>query len=131
MGTVLTLPYTISTTTKTIMLFEIISDNVDFMFTDVEEIGSSDVSICVNRIIKEYAPFTEDYASTPTRQVIRRIVNNCINSLYSISDQSQPICDSLSTVTPFNFLLFVCYVKTYFTHSVNLWKMVPPVITLF
>ena len=39
------------------MLFEIISDNVDFMFTDVEEIGTSDVSICVNRIIKEYAPF--------------------------------------------------------------------------
>ena len=63
------------------MLFEIISDNVDFMFTDVEEIGSSDVSICVNRIIKEYAPFTEDYASTPTRQVIRRIVRNCIATL--------------------------------------------------
>ena len=63
------------------MLFEIISDNVDFMFTDVEEIGTSDVSICVNRIIKEYAPFTEDYASTPTRQVIRRCVLNCLHVL--------------------------------------------------
>ena len=63
------------------MLFEIISDNVDFMFTDVHEIGSSDVSICVNRIIKEYAPFTEDYASTPTRQVIRRCVLNCLHVL--------------------------------------------------
>ena len=37
------------------MLYEIISDNVDFMFTDVKEIGTSDVSICDNRIIKEYA----------------------------------------------------------------------------
>jgi len=63
------------------MLFEIISDNVDFMFTDVHEIGTSDVSICVNRIIKEYAPFTEDYASTPTRQVIRRCVLNCLHVL--------------------------------------------------
>ncbi len=63
------------------MLYEIISENVDFMFTDVEEIGTSDVSICVNRIIKEYAPFTEDYASTPTRQVIRRMVNNCLATL--------------------------------------------------
>ena len=68
------------------MLFEIISDNVDFMFTDVDSIGTSDVSICVNRIIKEYAPFTEDYASTPTRQVIRRIVNNCINSLNDLHE---------------------------------------------
>ena len=68
------------------MLFEIISDNVDFMFTDVEEIGTSDVSICVNRIIKEYAPFTEDYASTPTRQVIRRMVNNCINTLNDLHE---------------------------------------------
>ena len=63
------------------MLFEIISDNVDFMFTDVDSIGTSDVSICVNRIIKEYAPFTEDYASTPTRQVIRRCVLNCLHVL--------------------------------------------------
>ena len=63
------------------MLFEIISDNVDFMFTDVHEIGTSDISICVNRIIKEYAPFTEDYASTPTRQVIRRCVLNCLHVL--------------------------------------------------
>ena len=68
------------------MLFEIISDNVDFMFTDVEEIGSSDVSICVNRIIKEYAPFTEDYASTPTRQVIRRMVNNFISTLNDLHE---------------------------------------------
>lgn len=68
------------------MLFEIISDNVDFMFTDVEEIGSSDISICVNRIIKEYAPFTEDYASTPTRQVIRRCVRNCLSSLNDLHE---------------------------------------------
>ena len=63
------------------MLFEIIQENVDFMFTDVEEIGTSDVSICVNRIIEEYAPYTEQFASTPTRQVIRRVVNNCIATL--------------------------------------------------
>ena len=63
------------------MLFEIIQENVDFMFTDVEEIGTSDVSICVNRIIEEYAPYTEQFASTPTRQVIRRMVNNCVATL--------------------------------------------------
>ncbi len=63
------------------MLFEIISDHVDFMFTDVEEIGSSDVSICVNRIIRDYAPLTENFASVPTRQVIRRMVNTALNSL--------------------------------------------------
>ena len=68
------------------MLFEIISDNVDFMFTDVDSIGTSDVSICVNRIIKVDAPFTEDYASTPTRLVIRRIVNNCISTLNDLHE---------------------------------------------
>jgi len=68
------------------MLFEIISDNVDFMFSDVDSIGTSDVSICVNRIIREYAPFTEDYASTPTRQVIRRIVNNCLATLNDLHE---------------------------------------------
>lgn len=63
------------------MLFEIIQANVDFYFTDAHEIGSSDISCCVNSIIKEYAPFTEDYYSTPTRQVIRRCVQNCLNVL--------------------------------------------------
>ena len=63
------------------MLFEIIHDHVEFMFTDVEEIGTSDVSCCVNSIIRDYAPYTEQFASTPTRQVIRRAVNNCIASL--------------------------------------------------
>ena len=65
------------------MLFEIIQDNVDYMFTNgyEDEIGTSDVSICVNRIIEEYAPYTEQFASTPTRQVIRRVVNNCIATL--------------------------------------------------
>jgi len=63
------------------MLFEIIQENVDFMFTDVEEIGTSDVSICVNRIIEEYAPYTEQFASTPTRREIRRVVNNCVATL--------------------------------------------------
>ena len=63
------------------MLFEIIQENVDFMFTDVEESGTSDVSICVNRIIEEYAPYTEQFASTPTRREIRRVVNNCIATL--------------------------------------------------
>jgi len=63
------------------MLFEIISDHVDFMFTDVEEIGSSDVSICVDRIIRDYTPYTEQFASTPTRQAIRRMVNHGIQSL--------------------------------------------------
>ena len=68
------------------MLFEIISDNVDFMFTDVEEIGTSDVSICVNRIIRDYAPYTEQFASTPTRQVIRRMVNHAISSLEDLHE---------------------------------------------
>ena len=63
------------------MLFEIIQETVDFMFTDVEEIGTSDVSICVNSIIEEYAPYTEQFASTPTRREIRRVVNNCIATL--------------------------------------------------
>ena len=61
------------------MLFEIISDNVDFMFTDVEEIGSSDVSCCVNAVINDYAPLTTQYASTPTRREIRRAVNYAIS----------------------------------------------------
>ena len=68
------------------MLFEIISDNVDFMFTDVESIGTGDVSICVNRIIEEYAPYTEQFASTPTRQVIRRMVNHGISSLEDLHE---------------------------------------------
>ena len=68
------------------MLFEIISDNVDFMFTDVEEIGTSDVSICVNRIIRDYAPYTDQFASTPTRQVIRRMVSHAISSLEDLHE---------------------------------------------
>ena len=61
-------------------LFNIIRLNVEFFFEDVEEIGSSDVSCCVNAVINDYAPLTEQYASTPTRQAIRRLVN------YAISD---------------------------------------------
>ena len=68
------------------MLFEIISDNVDFMFTDVEEIGSSDVSICVDRVIRDYAPYTDQFASTPTRQVIRRAVQCCLQSLETLHE---------------------------------------------
>ena len=68
------------------MLFEIISDNVDFMFTDVEEIGSSDVSICVDRVIRDYAPYTDQFASTPTRQVIRRAVQCCLHSLETLHE---------------------------------------------
>jgi hypothetical protein len=71
------------------MLFEIIQENVDFMFTDVEEIGTSDVSICVNRIIEEYAPYTEQFASTPTRQVIRRMVNNCVATLGDLCESQR------------------------------------------
>ena len=61
-------------------LFDIIRLNVEFFFEDVEEIWSSDVSCCVNAVINDYAPLTERYASTPTRQAIRRLVN------YAISD---------------------------------------------
>ena len=61
-------------------LLDIIRLNVEFFFEDVEEIGSSDVSCCVNAVINDYAPLTEQYASTPTRQTIRRLVN------YAISD---------------------------------------------
>ena len=62
-------------------LFDIIRLNVQFFFEDVEEIGSSDVSACVNAVINEYAPLTEQYASTPTRQAIRRLVNYAIMDL--------------------------------------------------
>ena len=61
-------------------LFDIIRLNVEFFFEDVEEIGSSDVSCCVNAVINDYSRLTEQYASTPTRQAIRRLVN------YAISD---------------------------------------------
>ena len=44
-------------------LFDIIRLNVEFFFEDVEEIGSSDVSCCVNAVINDYAPLTEQYAS--------------------------------------------------------------------
>tara|TARA_B100000427_G_scaffold148797_1_gene123788 strand:- start:228 stop:497 length:270 start_codon:yes stop_codon:yes gene_type:complete len=63
-----------------ISLLDIIRLNVEFFFEDVEEIGTSDVSCCVNAVINDYAPLTEQYASTPTRQAIRRLVN------YAISD---------------------------------------------
>jgi len=62
-------------------LFDIIRLNVEFFFEDVEEIGTSDVSACVNAVINEYAPLTEQYASTPTRQAIRRLVNYAIMDL--------------------------------------------------
>ena len=62
-------------------LFEIIRDNVEFFFSDAHEIGSSDVSICVNAVINEYAPLTDQYASVPTRREIRRSVNEAISLL--------------------------------------------------
>ena len=60
-------------------LFDIIRLNVEFFFEDVEEIGSSDVSCCVNAVINDYAPLTTQYASTPTRREIRRAVNAAIS----------------------------------------------------
>ena len=62
-------------------LFEIIRDNVEFFFSDAHEIGSSDVSICVNAVINEYAPLTDQFASVPTRREIRRSVNEAISLL--------------------------------------------------
>ena len=62
-------------------LLDIIRLNVEFFFEDVEEIGTSDVSACVNSVIRDYAPYTEQFASTPTRQAIRRMVNHGIQSL--------------------------------------------------
>ena len=41
-----------------ISLLDIIRLNVEFFFEDVEEIGSSDVSCCVNAVINDYAPLT-------------------------------------------------------------------------
>ncbi len=62
-------------------LFDIIQENVEFYFNDAHEIGSSDVSICVNSVINEYAPLTAQYASVPTRREIRRAVNEAISLL--------------------------------------------------
>ena len=62
-------------------LFEIIRDNVEFFFSDAHEIGSSDVSVCVNAVINEYAPLTDQFASVPTRREIRRSVNEAISLL--------------------------------------------------
>ena len=62
-----------------ISLLDIIRLNVEFFFEDVEEIGSSDVSCCVNAVINDYAPLTTQYASTPTRREIRRAVNAAIS----------------------------------------------------
>ena len=60
-------------------LFDIIRLNVEFFFEGVEEIGTSDVSCCVNAVIRDYAPLTEQFASTPTRREIRRAVNAAIS----------------------------------------------------
>ena len=60
-------------------LFDIIRLNVEFFFEGVEEIGTSDVSCCVNAVIRDYAPLTEQFASTPTRREIRRAVNSAIS----------------------------------------------------
>ena len=60
-------------------LFDIIRLNVEYFFEGVEEIGTSDVSCCVNAGIRDYAPLTERYASTPTRREIRRAVNAAIS----------------------------------------------------
>ena len=62
-------------------LFEIIRDNVEFFFSDAHEIGSSDVSVCVNAVINEYAPLTDQFASVPTRREIRRSVKEAISLL--------------------------------------------------
>ena len=62
-------------------LFDIIQENVEFFFSDAHEIGSSDVSICVNAVINEYAPLTDQYASVPTRREIRSSVNEAISLL--------------------------------------------------
>ena len=60
-------------------LFDIIRLNVEFFFEGVEEIGTSDVSCCVNAVIRDYAPHTEHLSSTPTRREIRRAVNSTIS----------------------------------------------------
>ncbi len=65
-----------------ISLFDIIRHNVEFYFLDAHEIGSSDVSICVNSVIDEYAPLTENFVAVPTRWEIRRAVHEAISLLY-------------------------------------------------
>ena len=60
-------------------LFDIIRLNVEFFFEGVEEIGTSDVSCCVNAVINVYAPLTTKYDSSPTRSEIRRAVNAAIS----------------------------------------------------
>ena len=63
-------------------LFDIIMHNVEFYFLDAHEIGSSDVSICVDSVIDEYAPLTENFVSVPTRREIRKAVHEAIGELY-------------------------------------------------
>tara|TARA_R100000278_G_scaffold56069_1_gene46488 strand:+ start:208 stop:459 length:252 start_codon:yes stop_codon:yes gene_type:complete len=62
-------------------LFDIIMHNVEFYFLDAHDIGSSDVSICVNSVIDEYAPLTENFVSVPTRREIRRAVLEAIHEI--------------------------------------------------
>ncbi len=59
-------------------LFEAIEDNVLFYFSDCHEIGSSDVSICVNSIIED-AGLTD--VSDDFRRQIRMMTNNAISNL--------------------------------------------------
>ena len=62
-------------------LFDAIADNVEFMFTDCYEIGSSDVSICVNRVISDIdiaPPISDEF-----RRQIRGLVNNYLSEFLS------------------------------------------------
>jgi hypothetical protein len=58
-----------------------IEEQVYWSFNNAEEIGSSDISCCVNSIMKDYYQEDINQASDTEYKLVRNYVMNCINNL--------------------------------------------------
>jgi hypothetical protein len=61
-------------------LLAVIEDEVFFMFTDAEEIGSSDISCCVRNVLRSFYD-NIDEATNPECVAIRNGINNALTTV--------------------------------------------------
>jgi hypothetical protein len=61
-------------------LLAVVEDEVSFMFSDAEEIGSSDISCCVRSILRNFYTNIEE-ATNPECVAIRNAVHNTLSTV--------------------------------------------------
>ena len=61
-------------------LIAVVEDEVSFMFSDAEEIGSSDISCCVRSVLRNFYD-NIDEASNPECVAVRNCISNTLTTV--------------------------------------------------